>query len=373
MSADTTTEGLVGSMIDCGLRRKASDWHLTAGEPLSLRVNGLMCRCDGREGREWLPVSEQTIGALLENHVPESLRSAFKGGRGAHVDASGVLRGERFRFHFEWVTSPAGPGQPAAVLRHIPKDLPQMEELGLPLGYQKTIQSPPPHGLILVTGASGSGKTTTLAASIDYLNRHMDGKVSTLEAPVEYFHKSMRSLIVHRSVGLDVATFQQGIEAAMRSDPDILMVGEMRDMDTILAALNAAETGHLVFASLHTNTASGALSRILDLVPEGTRDQYRGMLATCLRCVLAQRLVPKIGGGRVGAFEFMVNTPAVASQIRENKLGQLRGSIKTGREHAMVSLDQSLKRLVMEKKITRETALDYADNRSELEQELRAF
>ena len=358
-------------MVAYGLQRGASDWHFAAGEPLSLRISGAMCRCDGRDGAADFPISASEIEALMRNHVPENLRGAFCEGQGSHLDTSDVMLGERFRFHFEWITTPTGLHLPSVVLRHIPSELPEMEDLGLPAGYQKLIHALPPHGLILVTGASGSGKTTTLAASINYLNHHMAGKISTLEAPVEFVHRSAKSLVVHRSVGIDVPSFQKGIEAAMRSDPDVILVGEMRDHDTISAALSAAETGHVVFASLHTNTAAGALSRILDAVPEGTRDQCRSMLAASLRAVLAQRLVPKIEGGRVGAFEFMANTPAVASQIRENKLGQLRGIIKTGKDHHMVSLDQSLKRLVVEKKITRETALDFADNRAELEQDLR--
>lgn len=372
MAEHTTDDDTIRRLIALGLERQASDWHLAAGEPLALRVNGVMFRCDGREGRENLPVTEAEIETMLANYVPLSLRRSFRSGRKHHLDTSGFVLGQRFRFHFEWITSSEGLHRPSVVLRHIPVDPPQMEALGLPAGYQKLIQELPPYGLILVTGASGSGKTTTLAASIDYLNHHLAGRISTLEAPVEFFHKSARSLVVHRSVGSDVLTFQKGIEAAMRADPDIILIGEMRDLDTITAALCAAETGHLVFASLHTNTAAGALHRILDAVPEGMRDQCRGMLATNLRAVLAQRLVPKIGGGRIAVFEFLANTPAVASQIRENKLGQLRGTIKTGKEHLMVSLDQNLKQLVAARKITRETALDHADNRPELEQELRA-
>ena len=371
MSAETTTNSFTQKAIIHGLSKKASDWHFTSGEPLSLRISGEMCKCDGTDGHPDLKVNGKEIDELMVGHTPEAERSAFEAGQGQHLDVSDIIEGERFRLHFEWVTSMSGLRQAAAVLRHIPNALPLMENSGLPFGYEKLIQSPPPHGLILVTGASGSGKTTTLAASINYLNQHFANKIYTLEAPVEFFHRSQKSLVIHRSVGADVPTFQKGIEAAMRSDPDIILVGEMRDLDTISATLSAAETGHLVFASLHTNNAPGALSRILDAAPEGTRDQYRAMLATSLRAVLAQRLVPKIGGGRTGVFEYMVNTPAVASQIRENKIGQLRGTIKSGKEHHMVSLDQSLKRLVIEKKITRETALEFADNRPELEQDLR--
>lgn len=371
MPVENTASSFIPKVITYGLSKFASDWHFTAGEPLALRISGAMSKCDGLDGHPDFRISAKEIRELLSNHTPEAARLAFESEAGQHLDVSDVIVGERFRLHFEWVTGIAGTRQAAAVLRHIPGDLPQMESLGLPFGYQKLIQSPPPHGLILVTGTSGSGKTTTLAASINYLNQHFADKITTLEAPVEFFHRSKKSLVVHRSVGVDVPTFQKGIEAAMRSDPDIILVGEMRDLDTISAALSAAETGHLVFASLHTNNAPGALSRIFDAVPEGTRDQYRAMLSTSLRAVLAQRLVPKIGGGRTGVFEYMANTPAVASQIRENKIGQLRGTIKTGKEHYMVSLDQSLKRLVMEKKITRDTALEFADNRSELEQDLR--
>lgn len=361
----------IAELIRHGLERRASDWHFLAGEPLTLRIGGLMHRCDGCDGQAPLQVTDSAIEELLHQHVAGKFCERFLREEGEHLDTSDEILGERFRLHFEWTTAAQGGRRPLAVLRHIPKEPPLMENLGLPVGWIRLMQELPPHGLILVTGASGAGKSTTLAASINFINHCIAGKITTLEAPVEFFHKSAKSMIVHRSVGVDVPCFRQGIEAAMRSDPDIIVVGEMRDLDTISAALSAAETGHLVFASLHTNTAPGALSRILDAVPEGTRDQYRGMLASSLRAVLAQRLVPCCGGGRVGAFEFMVNTVAVANQIRENKIGQLRGTIRTGKDHAMITFDQSLKRLVAEKKITRETALSYADNRVELEQELK--
>jgi twitching motility protein PilT len=366
-----STSSSLQPIIAYGLSQNASDWHFTGGEPLFLRISGGMSKCDGFEGRPSYCISIGDIKELLRKHVAEDLRKSFECNPAQHLDVSDEIEGERFRLHFEHVTSTTGGLQPSAVLRHIPSKLPEIDSLELPIGYIKLVQSLPPHGLVLVTGTTGSGKSTTLAASINYVNQHGSEKIVCLEAPIEFFHRPAKCLVTHRSVGIDVATFQKGIEAAMRSDPDILLVGEMRDVDTISAALSAAETGHLVFASLHTNNAPGALSRILDSLPEGTRDQYRAMLATSLRAVLAQRLVPKIGGGRVGVFEFMVNTPAVASQIRENKIGQLRGTIKTGKEHHMVTLDQSLKRLVVDKKITRETALDFADNRVELDQDLR--
>jgi twitching motility protein PilT len=355
----------LAEIVRLGLSAKASDWHLQRGQPLALTVYGEIQKVSD------FVVTEELIGVLLADHTPEVLRNRFLAAPEHALDASDRLGGENFRLHFEAETTYEGRTALTATLRHIPSIMPSMDDLGLPVGFQNLVKNPPPNGLIIVSGATGSGKSTTLAAAMHHINQHCAKKIITLEAPIEYFHRPLRCQIVHRSVGIDVPSFKAGIEQILRAKPNIILVGEMRDLDTISAALSAAETGHLVFGTLHTNNAPSAINRVLDVVPEGSRDQYRSQLAQGLKAILCQRLAPRVGGGLVAAYEFMANTPAISSQIRENKIGQLRGTISTGQQHHMHTMNQSLKRLVNEKRITRETALEFSDNRLELEADLR--
>lgn len=358
-------DALLTNIIRHGLDAKASDWHFQCGQPLALSVFGEIQKVPQ------FIITAELIRGLLDLHTPGSLRAQFLESTGRALDTSDRILGESFRCHFEWETTEAGQSALNATLRHIPSHTPSMDDLGLPAGFQNLVKNPPPNGLIVVSGATGSGKTTTLAAAIHHINQTCAKKIVTLEAPVEYFHRPIRCQIVHRSVGVDVPTFKVGIEQVLRAKPNIILVGEMRDVDTISAALSAAETGHLVFGTLHTNSAASAIHRILDAVSEGSREQCRAQLAQSLKAILCQRLAPRAGGGLIGVYEFMANTPAISSQIKENKIGQIRGTISTGQQHQMHTMNQSLKRLLHEKKITRESALELSDNRTELDAELR--
>jgi twitching motility protein PilT len=225
-------------------------------------------------------------------------------------------------------------------LRLLPEECPQLSTLGAPRVIPDLLSSD--NGLILVTGATGSGKSTTLAAMVDYLNHHSDGHILTLEDPVEYVYQSQRCLIQQREIGLHCPSFAQALRAALREDPDVILLGELRDSETIRLALTAAETGHLVLATLHTRGAAQAIERLVDTFPAEEKDPVRNQLAGSLRAVLAQKLVRDLQGGRVALFEMLVNTPASANLIREGKTWQLPGVIQTGQQAGMQNFDQSL-------------------------------
>ena len=226
------------------------------------------------------------------------------------------------------------------VLRRIPNEFLTFEQLGLPAVIEELIQRP--RGLILVTGPTGSGKTTSLASMINYINNTMDRHIITIEDPIEYFHKHNKSLINQREIGVDVPDFPEAIRRALRMDPDIILVGEMRDLATISAAITAAETGHIVFGTLHTNSAEGTVNRVIDVFPKDQQDQIRTQLSVAIIGILAQALLPRKPKGLVAAYEMLVVTPAIANLIRENKTYRIDSSIQTGRKHGMILLDDSL-------------------------------
>jgi twitching motility protein PilT len=245
-------------------------------------------------------------------------------------------------------------GTTAVALRAIPDRIPQLEELGCPDGIRKLLGLP--YGLVLVVGPTGSGKSTTLAAMVDRINSYRPCHILTIEDPVEYIHHHQRAAVSQREVGEDVPTFSAGLRAALREDPDVILVGEMRDTDSISITLSLAETGHLVFATLHTNDASQALDRVVDVFPAERRDQIQVQLAATLQGVISQRLLPVIGGGRVAAFEVLMATEAVRNLVREGKTRQLRNVITTSRIDGMQTLENDLTRLVASGLITREMA-----------------
>lgn len=360
----------VSEAVAFGVSIKASDWHWQSGQPLALTVAKEILKCDGLDKRPLILVEDEDIPYLLNAYSPETLRTRFRANPEDALDPSARVDGHMFRLHFEMESSRSGGSSIALTMRHIPADIPVMESLGLPVGFINMVKSPPATGLVVVSGATGNGKTTTLASAINHFNHNLRKKIVTIEAPVEFFHTPDKCVIEHRTVGIDLHSFKDGIEQVLRGKPDIIVVGEMRDLDTISAALSAAETGHLVFGTLHTNNAPGVINRILDVVPEGVRPQYRTMLSHSLRAIICQRLIPKVGGGMVGAFEFMVNTPAIANQIRDNKVGQIRGQIALGKEQHMLLMNDSLSKLVKDNKITREVAIDYSDDRESLNHSL---
>ena len=250
------------------------------------------------------------------------------------------------------------------VLRQIPNKLLNFEELGTPPVLSKLIMRP--RGLILVTGPTGSGKTTTLAAMIDYINETVDHHIITIEDPIEFYHKHKKSTINQREIGVDVPSFAEAIRRALRQDPDVILVGEMRDLETIEAAITAAETGHVVFGTLHTTGAQGTVNRIIDVFPTNQQDQIRTQLSTSIIGVLSQALLPKIGGGRVAAYEMLVVTPAIANLIRENKTFRITSAIQTGPKLGMQLLDDHMFRLWRDGLVEKNDILFRANNPDEL-------
>jgi twitching motility protein PilT len=226
------------------------------------------------------------------------------------------------------------------VLRQIPNDMATPDALGIPEVFKRLVMRP--RGLILVTGPTGSGKSTTLASLVNFINERVDHHIITIEDPIEFFHYHKKSVVNQREIGVDVPSFSEAIRRGLRQDPDVILVGEMRDLETIEAAITAAETGHIVFATLHTNSAQGTVNRIIDAFPGNLQDQIRTQLSTSLIGVLAQTLLPRIGGGRIASFESLVVTPAVGNLIRENKTFRINSAIQTGAKYGMMLNDDCL-------------------------------
>ena len=314
------------------VERRASDLHLGVGLPPVLRV-------DGRLERTSSPAlePEHLEGFLHEVTTPEQRGQLAASGQ---VDFSyGVAGLGRFR-----VNVFRQRGTIAFAIRVIPTEVPPPDELGIPPALVAAAFAP--KGLILVTGPAGSGKSTTLASLIDTINRNAEVHIITLEDPIEYLHRHRRSVVHQREVGTDTTSFAAGLRAALREDPDVIMIGEMRDLETIATALTAAETGHLVMATLHTIDTAQTVARIVDAFPAGQQNQVRVQLAGCLLAVAAQQLIPRADGrGRVAAFELLLCTPAAANLIREGKLHQLGTVLETGGGLGMVTMQQSLKHL----------------------------
>jgi twitching motility protein PilT len=250
-----------------------------------------------------------------------------------------------------------------SVFRTIPTQVKTMEDLSMPKVFQDMVNVP--RGLVLVTGPTGSGKSTTLAAMIDYKNKNEHGHILTIEDPIEFVHESNKCLINQREVHRDTLGFNEALRSALREDPDIILVGEMRDLETIRLALTAAETGHLVFGTLHTSSAPKTIDRIIDVFPAGEKSLVRSMLSESLRAVISQTLIKRRGGGRVAGWEIMIGTPAIRNLIREDKVAQLYSSIQTGGVYGMQTLDQHLSQLVKQGLIGKEDAMSKAQNKAE--------
>jgi twitching motility protein PilT len=257
------------------------------------------------------------------------------------------------------------------VLRRIPNVFLSFEQIGMPEAIKRLITKP--RGLLLVTGPTGSGKTTSLASMMNFLNDNYDKHMITLEDPIEYYHKHKKCTVNQREIGVDCPTFKEGIRRALRMDPDIILVGEMRDLDTIHAAIEAAETGHIVFATLHTNGAASTINRIIDVFPKDQQDQIRTQLSVALIGVLSQALMPRKPEGMVAAYEMMVVTPAIANLIRENKTYRIDSSIQTGRKEGMFLLDENLFKLWKEQTVDKEEALMRSSKPAELAARMAAY
>jgi twitching motility protein PilT len=333
---------------------KASDLHISVGQPPVVRHQGRLRKLDIGGGS----LDNDDTTALMKSITPDRCQQELqqKGGSDFAIE---YLEGVRFR-----VAVFKQKGTVGIVMRRIPSQFLTFEQLRTPEAIRSLIIRP--RGMLLVTGPTGSGKTTSLASMINFLNDNYDRHIITLEDPIEYYHQHKKCTVNQREIGIDVPDFKEGIRRALRMDPDVILVGEMRDLETIRAALEAAETGHLVFGTLHTSGASSTVDRVITVFPENEQDQIRTQLAGSLIGVLSQALLPKKPEGLIAAYEMMVVTPAIRNLIRENKTYRIDSSIQTGRKHGMFLLDDALFRLWREDLCDKEEVLLKSSRPTEL-------
>lgn len=340
------------------IKKKASDLHLQVSLPPMLRIDGSLTPASNA------PIlTEESIETLIFAILDEDQKQI-------------LLKDKDFDFSFAFgdlgrfrVNAFHERGNLAAALRLIPNEILSAEQLGLPPIISKLAEYP--RGLVLVTGPTGSGKSTSLAAMINKINIERAEHIITIEDPIEYTHRSRKSVIVQREVHYDTYSFSAALRSALREDPDVVMIGEMRDLETIASAITIAETGHLVLATLHTNSAAQSIDRMIDVFPPHQQPQIRSQLANILQAVVCQRLVPSIGGGRVAAAEVLIATSAVRNIIREGKTHQLEAVIQTGAEFGMQSMDRTLVNLIHSGQITYDEARNYAIDQDELDRLMR--
>ncbi len=318
----------IDKLLETVVKEKVSDLHITAGQPPVVRKGGHMLRLDTKSME-----AEDTV-ALMKSITPERNQQELQEVGGTDF---GFAFGDKARFR---VAVFKQRGMVGMVLRRIPNEFLTFEQLGLPPIIRELITRP--RGLFLVTGPTGSGKTTSLASMINYINETTDHHIITLEDPIEYYHKHKKSTINQREVGVDVPNFPEALRRALRMDPDVILVGEMRDLDTISSAITAAETGHVVFGTLHTTGAQGTVDRIIDVFPTSQQEQIRTQLSTSIIGILSQALLPRKPQGLVAAYEMLVVTPAIANLIREAKTYRINSAIQTGRKYGMQLLDDAL-------------------------------
>ncbi len=341
------------------IKKKASDLHIQVGLPPMLRIDGALLPVTGADA-----LSEEGVEALVFAILDEDQKQILL--KDKEFDFSFAF-GELGRFR---VNAFHERGNLAAALRLIPNEILTIEQLALPEVVNKFADYP--RGLVLVTGPTGSGKSTTLAALIHKINTERSAHIVTIEDPIEFTHKSDKSVIVQREVHYDTYSFSAALRSSLRQDPDVVLLGEMRDLETIAAAITIAETGHLVFATLHTNSAAQSIDRMIDVFPPHQQPQIRAQLSNILMAICAQRLVPSIGGGRVAAAELLIATPAVRNIIREGKSHQLEAVIQTGAEYGMASMDKTLVNLIHNGTITYEEARNVAVDIEELDRLMRS-
>lgn len=340
------------------IKSKASDLHIQVGLPPMLRIDGTLRPVSGTD-----PLTEEHVESLVYSILDEEQKAILK--KDKEFDFSFAF-GDLGRFR---VNAFHERGNIAAALRLIPNQILTVEQLGLPTIVNKFADFP--RGLVLVTGPTGSGKSTTLAAMINKINQEKPLHIVTIEDPIEYTHKSSRSVVVQREVHYDTYSFSAALRSSLRQDPDVVLIGEMRDLETIAAAITIAETGHLVFATLHTNSAAQSIDRMIDVFPPHQQPQIRSQLSNILMAICSQRLIPTIGGGRIAAAEIMVATPAVRNIIREGKSHQLDAVIQTGAEYGMQSMDKTLVGLVHSGTISLDEARNFAVDLEEFERLMR--
>ena len=350
----TTSTPKIETLLEECVRRNASDLHIQYGLPPILRVDGVLTPVAGMNS-----LNEDTVRNLIFATLDEEQQKI-------------LLKDKEFDFSFAFgdvarfrVNAFHERGKLAAAFRLIPNQIKNITDLGMPAIVETFAEFP--RGLVLVTGPTGSGKSTTLAALVNKINQEKSTHIITIEDPIEFTHKSQRSVIVQREVHYDTFSFAAALRSVLREDPDVVLIGEMRDLETIQAAITIAETGHLVFATLHTNSASQSIDRMIDVFPAHQQPQVRSQLSNILMAVCAQRLVPALGGGRVVAAEVMVANSAIRSLIRDGKTHQIDIAIQTGADQGMQTMDRTLAKLIQTGVISYDSAREYAVDINELD------
>lgn len=347
----------IKELLDLAVANKASDVHLTVGFLPKLRVNGDLIDVSNFDASN-LQLMEEMIFSILDDLQKQKILTERE------IDFSLSTSLARFRVNMFYQQ-----GAIACCLRIIPLEIPTFSDLGLPNIFSSLVNYK--QGFILVTGPTGCGKSTTVASILNEINGKDMSHIVTIEDPIEYIIKPQKSIISQREVGYDTKSFDKALRSSLRQDPNVVFVGEMRDLETISSALTIAETGHLVFSTLHTNSASQTIDRIIDVFPDWSKDQIKSQLSSVVTAIISQRLVPAIGGGRVPAFEILLATPAVKNNIRDGKTFMIDNIIQTSSDVGMVSLELSLALLVKRGKITEETAMTYSLRPEELQNRLR--
>ena len=348
----------MNQLLEICLQQNASDIHISCGRPPSFRIHGSV------KSLKSPALTADDCVALMKQITAERCQQELAAD-GSTDFAIGYQDKARFR-----VSAFKAKGKVSMVLRLIPSKILTFEELGIPLHVKDLITRP--RGLILITGPTGSGKTTTQATMIDFINKEEEGHIITIEDPIEYYHGHHKCVVNQRELHVDVPSFSEGLRRAMREDPDVILVGEMRDLDTISAAITAAETGHLVFGTLHTTGAARTIDRIIDAFPTNQQEMVRTQLAGNLLAVISQTLVPKVGGkGRVAAYEIMIMNPAISNLVRENKSFRIDSTIQTSQSQGMILLDEYLYKLYKAGTIAFESMMEYCKDQNYLQRRVQ--
>ncbi|MBI4090346.1 MAG: type IV pilus twitching motility protein PilT [Candidatus Kerfeldbacteria bacterium] len=339
----------IDGLFEYAVKHKASDLHLLEGQPPIVRIDGVLNPIAGQK-----PLTREQVAELSFSILSPRQRQVFEQEREFDLSYE-IARLSRFRVNLHYEREAVG-----LVARVIATQIPTMQELDLPKTAYDLLQLE--QGLVLVTGPTGMGKSTTLAAMIEVINQERNEHIVTLEDPIEFLYTPKKSLIRQRQLGSDMLTFAAALKHVLRQDPNVILVGEMRDLETISSTITLAETGHLVLATLHTLNAAQTIDRIIDVFPPYQQPQVRLQVSLFLKAIISQQLLPKVGGGRLAAREILINTPAIGNLIRENKIPQIKTAMQTSADVGMVTMDQDIKRLYQDGKITKEVALAHMPN-----------